>query len=75
MSPGDWGDSQIGDIKKVADSAAHPIASLLSGESFAPILIERSQSGPITLYKRGPASEYVSGVANAFDIQLSAAAN
>ena len=59
VTPGDWGDSQIADIKKVADSAAHPIASLLSGESFAPILIERSQSGPITLYKRGPASEYV----------------
>ena len=59
VMPGDWGDSQTADMKKVVDSAAHPIASLLSGESFAPILIERSQSGPITLYKRGQGNEYI----------------
>jgi len=58
VTPGDWGESQIVDIKRVAESAAHPIASLLNERGFAPIILQRSKSGPITLYKRGSGNEY-----------------
>ena len=58
VMPGDWGESQIADIKRVAESAAHPIASLLNERRFAPIILQRSKSGPITLYKRGVGNEY-----------------
>ncbi len=57
--PDDWGDSGIEDIKKVADSTAHPIASLLESSGFSPILLQRSRSGPVTLYKRGVGNEYI----------------
>jgi len=58
VMPDDWGESQISDIKKVAESAAHPIASLLKEQGIAPIILQRSKSGPITLYKRGDGNEF-----------------
>ncbi len=58
VMPDDWGESQIADMKKVAESAAHPIVSLLKEQGFAPIILQRSKSGPITLYKRGAGNEY-----------------
>lgn len=58
--PDDWGNSRIEDMKKVVDSAAHPLASQLNAaSSFAPVIIQRSKSGPITLYQRGAGNEYV----------------
>ena len=59
VMPDDWGASGIQDMKKVADSASHPIASLLASSSFSPILIQRSTTGPITLYQRGAGNEYI----------------
>ena len=57
--PDDWGEAGLLDMKKVADSAAHPIASLLENSSFSPIMIQRSKTGPITLYQRGVGNEYI----------------
>ena len=57
--PGDWGDSQLADIQKVCESAAATITAHLSDDGFAPIMVQRNTSGPITLYKRGQGNEYV----------------
>ncbi len=59
VMPDDWGDSQLADIEKVALSASGPILSQLEDTDFQPIIIQRSKSGPITLYQRGPGNEYV----------------
>ena len=57
--PGDWGESQLTDIRKVCQSAARGLVKNLPGDGFAPILVERSTNGPITLYKRGTGNEFV----------------
>ncbi|WP_145048614.1 hypothetical protein [Lignipirellula cremea] len=58
VMPGDWDGSQLADITKVCESAAAMIASRLPDDGFAPILVERGTSGPITLYKRGEGNEH-----------------
>ena len=57
--PGDWGESQLADIQKVCESAAAMLTTHLSDDGFAPIMVQRDKSGPITLYKRGPGNEYI----------------
>lgn len=56
--PGDWGQSQIEEMRRVCVSAANTIWSELDEKSLAPIHISRSNSGPISLYKRGSGYEY-----------------
>ena len=57
--PDDWGESGLADMRKVCESAAHPIASQLIDDGFAPIMVQRSKSGPISLFKRGDGNEYI----------------
>ncbi len=57
--PGDWGSSQLEDIRRVCLSSAGTIWSQLSEDGLAPILVRRSQTGPISLFKRGEGNEYV----------------
>ncbi len=57
--PGDWGSSELEDIRRVCVSSAGALWSQLSEDGLAPILVRRSQTGPISLYKRGEGNEYV----------------
>ncbi|HIA62063.1 MAG TPA: hypothetical protein EYN93_04065, partial [Planctomycetaceae bacterium] len=57
--PGDWGESELADIKKVCESAAAMLTTHLPVDGFAPIMVQRDKSGPITLYRRGQGNEYI----------------
>lgn len=57
--PGDWGDSGLPDMRKVCESAAGTILANLPDDGFAPILVERGKSSPITLFRRGEGHEYL----------------
>ncbi|MBT4692000.1 MAG: hypothetical protein HOB73_01500 [Planctomycetaceae bacterium] len=57
--PGDWGASELADIKKVCESAAVTLTTHLPDDGFAPIMVQREKSGPITLYRRGQGNEYI----------------
>jgi len=57
--PGDWGESQLADIKKVCESAAAMLTTHMPDDGFAPIMVQRDKSGPITLYRRGQGNEYI----------------
>ncbi len=59
VMPGDWGESQLADIRKVCESAGKAIAEQLKNDGFAPIIVQRGKSGPITLYERGVGNEHV----------------
>jgi len=58
--PGEWGSSELADIKKVCESAGRAITvQLTDDEGFAPILVQKDKSGPITLYQRGQGNEHI----------------
>jgi|GEM_PF-596388 hypothetical protein len=57
--PGEWGGSGLVDMRKVCESAARAIEAQLTDDGFAPILVQRSKSGPITLYRRGEGNEHI----------------
>ena len=59
VAPGEWGGSQLADIKKVCESTGGTITAQLTDDGFAPILVQRGNSGPITLYKRGAGNEHI----------------
>lgn len=59
VMPGDWGESQLADIRKVCVSAAGTILAHLPDDGFAPILVQRGKSSPITLFQRGEGNEYI----------------
>ena len=59
VMPGNWGGSELEDIRKVCLSSAGTIWSQLPDDSLSPILVQRSESGPISLYGRGKGNEYV----------------
>ncbi len=59
IMPGNWGGSELEDIRKVCISSAGTIWAQLPDDSLSPILVQRSQSGPISLFKRGEGNEYV----------------
>ena len=59
VAPGEWGGSELADIKKVCESAAGTITAQLTDDGFAPILVQRGNSGPITLYERGAGNEHI----------------
>lgn len=52
-----WGETSTADLRKVLDSAARALLANLPNAKLPPIEVSRSQTGPITLYKRGPAGE------------------
>ena len=55
---GDWGESQLEDIRRVCLSSAQEIWREIKDDGLAPILVSRSKSGPISLYQRGRGYEY-----------------
>lgn len=57
--PGDWGGAGLVDMRKVCESAARPILAHLPDDGFPPFLIQRSNSGPITLFRRGKGNEHI----------------
>ncbi len=57
--PGEWGGSQLVDIRKVCQSAGGSIAKQLTDDGFAPILVQKGKSGPITLFRRGAGNEHI----------------
>jgi hypothetical protein len=57
--PDNWGGSSLADMHKVCVSAAGTIWAQLPDDGFAPIQVQRSNSSPITLFKRGEGSEYI----------------
>ena len=59
VMPDNWGGSELEDIRKVCLSSAGTIWSQLADDGLAPILVQRSESGPISLYRRGQGNEYV----------------
>ncbi|MDP7206288.1 MAG: hypothetical protein QGH11_12010, partial [Pirellulaceae bacterium] len=59
VMPGNWGGSELEDIRRVCLSSAGTIWSQLADDGLAPILVQRSESGPISLYRRGQGNEYV----------------
>ena len=56
--PGDWGESQLEDMRRVCLSAAQEIWKEIPDDGLTPIHISRSNSGPISLYQRGKGYEY-----------------
>lgn len=52
-----WGDAAPADITKVLQSAGEALAEFFPERKFPPIEVSRSNSSPITLFKRGPAGE------------------
>ena len=57
--PGDWGGSQLEDLRRVCVSAAGTIWSQIPDDGLAPIVVQRSRSGPISLFRRGEGREYI----------------
>lgn len=52
-----WGDAGVEDLGKVLESAGGALLAQVPGRSLPPIEVSRSRTGPITLFRRGPAGE------------------
>ena len=59
VQPGAWGGAGPGDIQKVLLSAAGELWKHFPDRKLAPILVQHSDRGPITLYRRGPGGEHI----------------
>jgi len=59
VSRGNWGGAGTADIEKVLRSAAGELWKHFPDRKLAPIIVERSTSGPIVLYRKGPNGEHI----------------
>lgn len=59
VMPGKWGESQLEDIRRVCVSSAGTIWSNVPDDGLLPILVQRSQGGPISLFRRSAGNEYI----------------
>ena len=59
VKPGGWGGASPADIKKVLASAGGELWQHFPDRKLAPIIVERSNSGPIVLYRKGPNGEHI----------------
>jgi len=59
VQAGGWGGAGTRDIQKVALSAGGELWKHFPGRRLHPIIISHSNSGPIILFRRGPAGEYL----------------
>lgn len=57
--PGDWGGSDLENIRRVALSAAGQIWRQIRGHRLAKIRIQKGAGAPITLFSRGPQGETI----------------
>ena len=55
----DWGGASLRDIGKVLNSSARQLWPHASQEELKPIIVDRSQSGPIVLFRRGNEGQYI----------------
>lgn len=55
----EWGDADPADIKAVLDSTLTVLAPYTVGRNFGNILIKNSNTGPISIYEKGPNGEYI----------------
>lgn len=59
VTGGNWGGAGTADIEKVLRSAAGELWKHFPDRKLAPIIVERSTSGPIALYRKGPNGEHI----------------
>jgi hypothetical protein len=59
ITPNIWGGAKITDIQKVLESTARQITPYIWQKNLNPIQVDRSQTGPIVLYRRGTNGEYL----------------
>ncbi len=59
ITPNIWGGARVTDIHKVLESAARQITPHIWQKNLNTIQVDRSQIGPIVLYKRGANGEYL----------------
>ena len=59
VHPGGWGDAGVRDIQKLLLSASNELWKHFPGRRLRPIIVRHSDSGPIVLFRRGPAGEYI----------------
>jgi hypothetical protein len=59
IEPGAWGGVSAADMQKVLLSSAGELWKHFPERTLKPIIIQRSKEGPITLYKKGSAGEYI----------------
>lgn len=58
VKPNIWGGASAKDIEKVLNSSVRQIWPHVLQKKISPIRVERSQTGPIVLYRRGEFGEY-----------------
>ena len=59
VKPNIWGGAKAVDVQKVLESAANQLTPYIWQKNLKPIQVERSQTGPIVLYRRGNNGEYL----------------
>lgn len=59
VADGDWGAAQPRDIEALLYAVAEELLAHFPQRQIAPILVSPSQDGPVVLYKKGPANEYL----------------
>ncbi|GAG03367.1 unnamed protein product, partial [marine sediment metagenome] len=59
VQPGGWGDAGVQNIQKLLLSAGNELWKHFPGRRLRPIIIRHSDSGPIVLFRQGPAGEYI----------------
>ncbi len=55
----DWGGASLRDIGKVLNSSARQLWPHASQEELKPIIVDRSRTGPIVLFRRGNEGQYI----------------
>ena len=55
----DWGGASLRDIVKVLNSSARQLWPHASQEQLKPIIVDRSRTGPIVLFRRGNEGQYI----------------
>lgn len=59
VQPGGWGGAGVQDIQKLLLSAGSELWKHFPGRRLRPIIVRHSDSGPIVLFRQGPAGEYI----------------
>ncbi len=59
VQPGGWGGAGVQDIQKLLLSAGSELWKHFPGRRLRPIIVRHSSSGPIVLFRQGPAGEYI----------------
>ena len=59
VTKADWGGASLRDIGKVLNSSARQLWPHASQEELKPIIVDRSRTGPIVLFRRGNEGQYI----------------